>query len=304
MDLKLRIWRALRSTQRWLEARLVFAILAVLRLLPPDGATNALAALSRRIGPLFGRHRVAMQNLKLAFPEKTEAERRAIALDMWDSMSRLAAEYVFLDDIFDYDPQAESSGRIEVKGEEIFERIRAEGKPCIFFTAHTGNFELLPICAATFDLEVTSLFRAPNNPLIAKRLAEARRTRAGHLVPSKAGAAWALARALDGGRSVGMLVDQKYKNGVAGSFFGQPVRTNPLLPKLVRQYGCDVYPARCVRLPGNRFRLELEEKLEVPRTADGAVDIAAACQRLNDKVEAWVREYPGQWMWFHKRFKL
>ncbi|HMQ57065.1 MAG TPA: lipid A biosynthesis lauroyl acyltransferase, partial [Rhizobiaceae bacterium] len=112
------------------------------------------------------------------------------------------------------------------------------------------------------------------------------------------------ARALDGGRSVGMLVDQKYKNGVAGSFFGQPVRTNPLLPKLVRQYGCDVYPARCVRLPGNRFRLELEEKLEVPRTADGAVDIAAACQRLNDKVEAWVREYPGEWMWFHKRFKL
>ena len=73
---------------------------------------------------------------------------------------------------------------------------------------------------------------------------------------------------------------------------------------LARHYDCDVYPARCVRLPGNRFRLEIEDKLELPRDADGRVDVQATTQLLNDVVERWVREDPGQWMWFHKRWNL
>jgi Kdo2-lipid IVA lauroyltransferase/acyltransferase len=76
------------------------------------------------------------------------------------------------------------------------------------------------------------------------------------------------------------------------------------VPKLARQYECDVYPARSVRLPGNRFRLELEEKLTLPRDAEGKVDVAATAQLLNDVVERWVRENPGQWMWFHKRWRI
>jgi KDO2-lipid IV(A) lauroyltransferase len=57
-------------------------------------------------------------------------------------------------------------------------------------------------------------------------------------------------------------------------------------------------------LPNNRFRLEVQDKLELPRTENGAIDVAATCQLLNDVVEGWVREHPGQWMWFHKRWEL
>jgi len=80
------------------------------------------------------------------------------------------------------------------------------------------------------------------------------------------------------------------------------VKTNPLLAKLARQYDCDVYPARCIRLPGGRYRLELYERMELPRDDKGEIDVAATAQLLNDTVETWVREYPGQWMWFHKRW--
>ncbi|MDA4630801.1 hypothetical protein NZA98_06675, partial [Escherichia coli] len=111
------------------------------------------------------------------------------------------------------------------------------------FTAHSGNFELLPICAATFDLNVTALFRPPNNPYVAKKILSARRTNMGHLVPSKAGAAWSLASVLNTNGNVGMLVDQKFHRGVASTFFNRPCKTNPLLAKLARQYDCDVYPA-------------------------------------------------------------
>jgi KDO2-lipid IV(A) lauroyltransferase len=101
-----------------------------------------------------------------------------------------------------------------------------------------------------------------------------------------------------------MLVDQKFMGGVMTTFFGRKCETSPLLPKLARQFECDVYPARCIRLPGNRFRLVIEPKLELPRTEKGRIDIDATAQLLNDVVERWVREDPGQWMWFHKRWQV
>lgn len=284
------------------EAAFAFGVLALLKPLPADAAISTLAAVLRRIGPFLPRQKVVLDNLAHAMPELDEAERRAIARSMWENLGRQVAEYVFLDQLFDYDPDAETVGRIEVSGRELFQRIHATGGPAIFFTGHTGNFELLPICAATFDLQVTALFRPPNNPYVARRVLAARTTTMGALVPSKTGAAAGLAKALQDGASVGVLVDQKFRRGRLGTFFGQPVRTNPLLPKLARQFECPVYPARCVRLPGNRFRLELEEAVELPRGEDGRIDVDASCQMLNDIVERWVRDHPDQWMWLHRRW--
>ncbi|MCR9121803.1 MAG: lipid A biosynthesis lauroyl acyltransferase [Phyllobacteriaceae bacterium] len=298
----LKLSQKAKRVRYWLEAHLTFAILGVLKLLPADAAINTAAAIVSRIGPLSPRQKVVLDNLANAMPELSDGERRAIARRMWGNMGRQVAEYVVLDKLFDFDPDADTVGRIEVRGRETFVRIHEAGKPVIFFTGHTGNFELLPICAATFDLEVTALFRPPNNPYVAKRVLAARTTTMGQLVPSKTGAAAGLARALSDGRSVGVLVDQKFHRGRLGTFFGRPVRTNPLLPKLVRQFDCAVHPARCVRLPGNRFRLELEDAIALPRDDDGKIDVEASTQMLNDVVERWVREYPDQWMWMHRRW--
>jgi KDO2-lipid IV(A) lauroyltransferase len=76
------------------------------------------------------------------------------------------------------------------------------------------------------------------------------------------------------------------------------------VPMLARRFDCPVHPARCIRLPGNRYRLEIHEALELVRDADGDINIEASTQLLNDVVEGWVREHPGQWMWFHKRWVL
>ena len=298
-----RQWRKLRHVEYWLIAQLSFLVLGTIRLLPARAAINFMDRAARRLGPLTGRHRVAMTNLRHAFPDKPEAELQDIARGMWGNMARLAAEYVLLDKIFDYNPDDPSKGMLEVEGDEIFNRLTTERKPRIFFTAHTGNFELLPICAASYGLEVTALFRPPNNPYIARKVLEARRMTMGGLVPSKAGAVWALASVLESNGNVGMLVDQYFQNGARVEFFGRRASTSPLLPRLARQFDADIYPARCIRLPGGRFRLQLFDKIELPRNAKDKIDIDASCQKLNDIVEGWIREYPDQWMWFHKRWK-
>ena len=298
-----RTLQILKQIEYWVVARLALGALWLLRLLPPDAALNFADRVARSLGPRVGRHRVAMDNLRKAYPDKPEDELQAIAADMWGNMARLAGEYVFLDRLFDFVP-GEEAGRVEVIGQEIFVRLRDSGRPHIFFTAHTGNFELLPVAAAAYDLPVTALFRAPNNPYIAKYIFSTRAESMGELLASRAGAAFALARILERGGNIGVLVDQKFQRGVRTTFFGRECNTSPLVAKLARQYDCDVYPARAIRLPGNRYRLEIEEKLDLPRNEKGAVDVTATCQLLNDTVERWVRAHPGQWMWFHKRWRI
>ncbi len=299
-----RIVLALRKLSQWTVAQAAFGFLSMLKVLPADSAINFADRLMRGIGPKTRRHTLMMVNLRNAFPEKSEAERETIALASWGHMGRLAAEYVFLDQLFDYDPEKPGEGRIEVSGVPIFMELRNQPRPFIVFTAHTANFELLPVAGAAFGLMVTVLFRPPNNPYIAEKVFEFRAKRMGKLVPSHAGSSFALARQLEQGGGVGVLVDQKFTRGVQTQFFNNPVQTNPLLAKLARQFGCDIYPARCIRLPDNRFRLEIEPKIDLPVNDKGQLDVAATAQLLNDKVESWVREYPEQWLWYHDRWNI
>ncbi|MBX3597377.1 MAG: lipid A biosynthesis lauroyl acyltransferase [Rhizobiaceae bacterium] len=299
-----KIRQALMGIKDFIIGRSALGVISLLRLFPADGAINFAGRFARRFGPYFGRHRVALDNLRHAYPEKSDAEIEAIAQDMWENMGRLAAEYIYLDDLFDFDKATESGDRIEVDGKDVFLRIAGEDKPHIVFTGHIGNFELLPVAGAALGVKVTALFRPPNNPYIADFIHNRRNASMGDLLASRQGAAFALSRILERGGNIGVLVDQKFTNGVRGTFFGRTCETSPLLPKLVRHFECDVYPARCIRLPNNRYRLIIEERLELPRTASGTIDVSATAQLMNEVVEGWVRENPGQWMWFHKRWKL
>jgi KDO2-lipid IV(A) lauroyltransferase len=290
--------------RQWVIAQFVFLLLTVLKLFPADRAINFMDRVARWIGPKTRRHTLTLTNLRNAFPEKSEAEIQEIALESWGNMGRLAAEYVFLDRLFDFDPDRSEPGRVEVSGIPLFLELRDNPRPFIVFTAHSGNFEMLPVAGSAFGLNVTVLFRPPNNPYLADKVFAFRKARMGNLVPSHAGSSFALARQLEHGGGVGVLVDQKFRKGLKTKFFGRDVQTNPLLAKLVRQFNCEVYPARCIRLPGGRFRLELEPAVEIPRRADGSVDVNATAQMLNDKVESWVREYPGQWLWYHDRWNI
>ncbi|MGF9564043.1 lipid A biosynthesis lauroyl acyltransferase [Neorhizobium sp. JUb45] len=299
-----RIVLSLMHFRQWLVAQVAFGFLNLLKIFPADPAINFADWLVRKIGPRTFRHRLMMTNLKNAYPEKGEAELQDIAARSWGHMGRLAAEYVFLDRLFDFDPERDEPGRVEVSGIPVFVDLRDNPRPFIVFTAHTGNFELLPVAGAAFGQKVTVLFRPPNNPYIAEKVFSFRSARMGKLVPSHAGSSFALARQLEAGGGVGVLVDQKFQKGLQTSFFGQPVQTNPLLAKLVRQFDAEVYPARCIRLPGNRYRLEIEPRIDVPRDEKGNVDVQATAQILNDKVESWAREYPEQWLWYHDRWNI
>ncbi len=190
-----------------------------------------------------------------------------------------------------------------MSGIEHFFALRDDGEPGLIFSAHLGNWELPAICAAHFGLEATAVFRPPNNVAAARLVREVRRSTMGGLAASGPGAAFRMQGVVERGGHLGQLIDQHFTRGVVVDFFGRPCLANPLLAKLARHYDCPVHGVRVVRLPEGRFRLDLTPPLHLPRDADGRIDVAGAMQAMTAVVESWVREYPGQWLWMHRRWR-
>jgi KDO2-lipid IV(A) lauroyltransferase len=303
-DAPLRRRSAPRRVVDWVIAQAAFTVLRTVRLLPADRAVAFGGWLARMMAPLMPASRIGHDNLRQVFPHLSEVERNRILRASWDNLGRTAVEYLFLDRIFDVARgEARLPERVDVCGDELFHAIRRSRQPAIIFSAHLANWELLAVCAAAYHLDLTVLFRPPNNAYIAERLNEVRGATMGPLVVSRSGASFTLGATLERGGNVGLLVDQHYGRGVPTPFFGQPARTNPMLGILARRFDCPVYGARCIRLPGGRFRLELTGPIELPRDAEGAVDVAAAMTTVTGIVESWVRENPEQWLWVHRRWR-
>ena len=282
---------------------LIRALFWLARALGTERASNAGAWIARTIGPLLPSHRIATANLRAAFPERSEAEIQALAREAWDNLGRTGAEYAHLDTIFDFDPDGPETQRIQVKGIDQFLAIRDDGKPGLIFSAHLANWELPAICAQTFDLETTAVFRPPNNPAAARLVQEVRRKTMGGLAASAPGAVFALDGVVERGGHLGQLIDQHFTRGVVVEFFGQPCLANPLLAKLARHHECPVHGARVVRKANGRFFLELTPPLDLPRDAQGRIEVQGAMQAMTRVVEGWVRENPGQWLWMHRRWR-
>lgn len=288
----------------WVMIGLVRALFGFLRLLGPERASDLGGALLRWASPLIPVNRVALANIRAAFPEKTPAEVKAIARGAWENLGRTVAEYAHLKTLFDYDyDNPDKPSRVEVSGIEHFVSLREDGLPGLIFSSHLANWELPAICAATYDLDTTAVFRAPNDPAIASVVHEIRSGAMGGLAAAKQGAAFAMQGVLEKGGHLGMLIDQHFTRGVAVPFLGRPALTNPIMGKFARRFDCPVHGVRVIRLPGHRFRLELTPPLDLPRDADGAIEVHGAMAMMTAVVEDWVREHPEQWLWMHRRWR-
>ncbi|MFY7960069.1 MAG: lauroyl acyltransferase [Elsteraceae bacterium] len=277
-----------------LEAGLLQILFRLLRALPLDAASGLGGWIARTLGPLLPVSKWARRNLALAFPDRTQAARELILRDCWENLGRTFAEYPHLPRLLDE--------RVTVEGLEHLGNLRDENGPALFFSAHLGNWELLPMMASRVGLPLAGIYRAANNPLVDRLLRRLRGKDAAVLFPKGGpGARAALAHLRDGGR-LALLVDQKMNDGVSVPFFGKPAMTAPALAQLALRYHCPVFPARIERLHGARFRLIVEPQLLMPDSGDRHADVLATMTDVNAILERWIRAKPEDWLWLHRRW--
>src|SRR5215470_4815239 len=156
------------------------------------------------------------------------------------------------DHIGDYDADhPEKPSRIEFspRSKVLFDMLRDDGKPAIFFASHLGNWELPALGAVAHGLDAAILFRRPNIEAADRAIERTRAVKMGTLIPAGRDAPFKHGQALQNGQHIAMLVDQWFTNGVDVTFFGRKTKANPTLARLVRQVECPIHGVRIIRLP-------------------------------------------------------
>jgi KDO2-lipid IV(A) lauroyltransferase len=301
-----RLARRLKPLTDAMVGWLAVTALRLFRRIDRRRLANFTGAAMRRIGPLLREHRLGRANLTAAFPEKSPEEIEKILAGVWDNLGRVGAEFAHIDHIriLDMDQPGEADAYYEPRTYEQYREIRDGGQPGLFFSAHLANWELPAIAATKFGMHGTILYRRPNIPAVNDAILDIRQGLMGTLIATGLDAPVRLAKALQAGGQVGMLVDQHFVKGVDVTFFGRPVKANPLIALLARHIDCPIRGVRMVRRPDrNTFWGEVTDPITPVRDAEGKIDVQGTMQVITGVVEAWVREHPEDWLWLHRRWR-
>jgi len=284
------------------EYALAWVIVKTLGALPRSLSRAAAIALSWTIYLVHVRLRhVGMRNLKLAFPEKTRRERARILRGVFTSLGRQLAEVCLFPT---YTP--ENVGKVVVyDGFENFERALARGKGVLFLTAHLGAWELSAFTHSLYGHPLHIVMRPLDNVYL-DSLMRRYRTMHGNSTVDKDDFVRGLLSAMKAGETVGILMDTNMTppQGVFTDFFGIPACTASGLARIALRTDAAVVPGFTIWDPGLRkYRLRFDIALKLIRTGNDDADVRANTALFTKVIEEYVRKYPDQWLWVHRRWK-
>lgn len=292
---------ALTDRIEYAAFRTLFAVFAAL---PPALALRLGAGIGALLYLVAARaRRVALFNLRLAFPEKSSAERRRILRASCRNLGRLGAEFCHLPRLTAEELPRFLTFADRAGWESALERAGKTGM--VVLTGHFGNWELLAYAHGLLGHPITLVHRAMRNKVFNEAIHAVRRHAGTHAIAKRAAAKEAL-RVL---KRHGILVvpadqNQVFSFGVFVDFFGLPACTTPGPARLAMLTGAPIVPVFLVRDgESGRHRVEVLADVAVAASGDREADIRATTQRCTAVLEDMIRRYPEQWIWFHKRWK-
>ena len=285
-----------------LEYALIRPIVAVLGVLPRPPArfvAGALALLFYLLAPRL--RRVARRNLDLAMPGLSAAERRRIVRGVFRNLSRMLAEFAH----FPRYSRDNVASVITFDGFENYAAAMARGRGVLYLTGHLGAWELGAFAQSVYGHPLHVVIRALDN-LYLNNLVNRYRALAGNRIIEKRDFLRGILEALRNNQAVGILMDQNSSpaEGVFVDFFGVPACTSAGMAKIALRTGAAVVPAFAFwEKSRGKYRLRFDPALELVSTGDTERDVAANTQLFTRVLEDYIRLYPDQWLWIHRRWK-
>ncbi len=268
----------------------------------PITSASAIGARLARLGrwPFGIRRRVVERQLAAAFPDLTAEQVRDLARRSYEHLGRLTVETALL-------PSLGQQGVLDLfegaDGWELVEEAMEAGRGLLFVTGHIGNWELAGAYVAARGVPLDVVARRMGNPLFDGYLTRTRE-RVGMSVVYDSDAVRRLTRTIRDGRAAALLADQGVKNlsSTFVPFFGRPARTPRGPAVFAIRWNAPMLFAAALRQRNGRYRFCLE-RLEVARTGDRERDVDATVAHYTSVLEQWVRRYPEQYFWQHRRWK-
>lgn len=276
-------------------------LLGAIGLFPLPASMKIGEAFAKTSNRLLKRLRfVGRRNLELALPELSREKHDAILKGCFESLGRQLG----LVSHFQRLTPEKLLEMIDVEGIEFIEQARADGRGMILFSAHFGGWEASNLIFSALGFDWNVLVRRIDNPLVENHI-ERLRTRFGAQTIDKKASARQMLRVLQAGKMLGIVADLNVQEqeGVFVDFFGLSASTTTGLARLALRTGASVIPGFFIwQEDRQKYLLKIEPPLEIVRTADEAENVRLLTQKVTASIEKFVREYPEQWMWIHKRW--
>jgi KDO2-lipid IV(A) lauroyltransferase len=290
-----------------IEYALVAGMVTFVRCLSPSFAWNGARTLGRLIYRLGVRRRVILKNLSLAFPEMDERCRRELARKSVEHLACVLVDILLQRRMLNrrnvYDRcRVGEWGRayLERHGEE---GMRRRAHKVLFLTAHLGNWELAAGFFGLIGVPIAPVYRSPANPFLARLIHSVRLDSQGQFIERR-GAIADMMEHFERGGNVGFLADQEALHGYDLPFFGHPARTHKTPAILAHDHGIKVFFGVMIRR-GDFLRYEARGELieyEPSKTAREE-RLRAITADLLHRLESYIREFPEQYFWMHRRWK-
>lgn len=283
-----------------LEYALVWTVVRVLGFLPRPLARLVAGIVGIIFYLLAGRlRRVARRNLEMALPPLDARARARITRGVFRNLSRMLAEFA----LFPRYTRENVSQVITYDGFENYAAAVERGRGVLYLTGHLGAWELGAFAQSVYGHPLRVVIRALDNPLL-NDLVNRYRALGGNRVIEKRDFLRGILEALKNNEAVGILMDQNSSpaEGVFVDFFGVPACTSTGMARIALRTGAAVVPAFAF-WEKNKYRLRFDPPLELIQTGDSEHDVAANTQLFTRVLEDYVRRYPDQWLWIHRRWK-
>ena len=289
-----------------MRERLEFiAVWCVVKLfgLPPRSVARAIgAAVGRLALALTPRlRRTGDRNLVLAFPDKSEAERDQILRKLYRNLGWLLAEFCQMP----HYSRDQAARFIRYQGLEHYLKAREQGKGVLILTGHLGAWELSSFYHSLMGYPMSIVIRRLDNPLVDQLVNHIRCLHGNHVL-HKDDFARGLLASMRRGETVGILMDTNMTppQGTFVDFFGHPACTGSGMARVAMKTGAQVLPGFLLWEEATRqYVLRFGEPLTLPRSGDVEADAVAHTALFTRVIEDYIREYPDQWLWVHRRWK-
>lgn len=270
--------------------------------LPRAAARQLGGALGRLLFRWFGKLRhIGHQNLRIAFPAMAAAERTALLENAFQHLGRHLAEVCLMTR---YTTAFARESVMRYEGLDNYLEAVQAGKGVLVLTGHLGAWELSSFLHSLLGHPMGIVTRRLDNPLL-DRLVNGIRCQHGNRILHKDDFARGLLHAMARGETVGILMDTNMTppQGAFVPFFGIPACTGSGLARIARKTGAAVLPGFLLEEPGGRYRLHFGEEIALEVTKDSERDAIANTTKFTAVLEEYVRRYPEQWLWMHRRWK-
>ncbi|HEV2721598.1 MAG TPA: lysophospholipid acyltransferase family protein [Thermoanaerobaculia bacterium] len=244
------------------------------------------------------RHRIAVENFRASFPERTDAE--AVIRECWRHMGREALTTIKMQKL----APEEIGARCDFAGVEHVREALGRGRGLLLITAHFGSWETAGLAVTAIAGPVTTVARALDNELLEADLVRVR-SRTGATVVDRRSAARALLKTLSGNGVAAVLPDQAVlpREGVLVPFLNRPAWTTDAPAKLAARLGSTIVFVFCIGDATGRYRFEFEDPIHVHQLSEEEKQPVPLTTRINDILSRRIAARPELWLWMHDRWK-